>query len=635
MCGIAGEIYAVADVPVTVSAQLAALRHRGPDAEGAFECPGAWVGQTRLAIIDLERGDPPIANEDRTIGVALNGEIYNYKDLHAALSATGHVFASDGDTEVIAHLAEDVDPVTLATRLEGMFAFAVWDQRRERLILGRDRFGKKPLYYWHDGSRLVFASEIKSLLANASVPRRLRLAAIPDYLTFGYVPSPETFFEGVRSVPPGHVLIAETGSEPRLECYWEPRYPGSSGVSRLDLPLAEAAALVREKLQAAVERRLIADVPLGAFLSGGIDSSAVVALMARASGRRVATFTIGFDDFDGYDERPYARAVANRYRTDHTEFVVKPDASELIERLVWHYDEPVGDSSALPTFVLSELTRGHVKVALCGDGGDELFGGYERFAAALAIARYERLPSSMRRTVRRAAEWLPDPIARGRAAKLRRLLVRSDLGVPMALLAWAGYISEEWRQRLLDGGSVSAGMSADGQQLSGISSYQQIWARSAGAAPLDRILDLNIRTYLLDDLLPKVDRMSMAHALEVRAPFLDRELAELAFRLPPSTRARGLSLKRVLRAAVADLLPDEILARSKRGFGVPLDRWFRQDLASYAQGMLGASGSRVREYLAPGAIDAILRKHQAGAANYGDAIWSLLTLEVFLRREGW
>ena len=628
MCGIAGEIGVGFDDASTVSVQLAMLRHRGPDAEGAFETANGWVGQTRLAIIDLERGDPPIANEDGTIGVALNGEIYNYRELRAGLIREGHRFSSDGDTEVLAHLAEALEPVALASRVEGMFAFAIWDQRRRRLLLGRDRFGKKPLYYWHDGDQLVFASEIKSVLANPRVPRQLRPDAIPAFLTFGYVPTPDTFYEGIRSVPPGHVLVAEHGREPRLERYWEPRYPSANGVAQIEGQLDASAAEVRQKLRQAVERRLISDVPLGAFLSGGIDSSSVVALMSQATGGRpVKTFTIGFDDFEGYDERPYARAVAERYKTEHTEFVVKPNAIELIERLVWHYDEPFGDPSALPTFLLSELTGEHVKVALCGDGGDELFAGYERFAAALAIAHYQHLPARVRAGIRRSAEILPRAMWRGTLSKLRRLLVRSDLSPPMALLAWVAYVPIELRTALLDGADVGT---ADG-----VNGYGSIWSRSAGAHSLDRILDLNIRTYLLDDLLPKVDRMSMAHGLEVRSPFLDCELAEFAFRLAPSARARGLSLKRVLRSAMAELLPPEILQRPKRGFGVPLDRWFREDLASYVRHMLCSDGSRVREYLVGPVIDEIVNEHQAGVDNHGDPIWSLLTLEIFLRREGW
>ena len=406
MCGIAGAVHLTGGAAERGPDQLACMRHRGPDAEGVFERGCGWVGQTRLAIIDLPHGDPPIANEDGTIGVALNGEIYNYRELRTGLRERGHVLSTEGDTEVGAHLAEELDPVSLAVALEGMFALAVWDEPRGRLVLARDRFGKKPLYYWHEGPRLVFGSEIKAVLAHPRVPRELHAAVIPDYLTFGYVPTPDTFFAGIRSVPPGHVLVAERG-EVRISRYWAPRWPGADDVPRLDGSAEHQVGEVRRLLRAGVERRLIADVPLGAFLSGGIDSSAVVGLMAQASRGPVATFTIGFEDDEGFDERPYARAVAEKHGTDHTEFVVRPDAASLLEQLVWHYDQPFGDSSSLPTYLLSELTSGHVKVALCGDGGDELFGGYERFGAALALSRYERV--------------VPGPVrARGAAAGFGR-----------------------------------------------------------------------------------------------------------------------------------------------------------------------------------------------------------------------
>ncbi len=620
MCGIAGEVGWDAPLGARSDDVLRTVLHRGPDSLGAFSRDGGWVGQTRLAIIDVPGGDPPIANEDGSIGVALNGEIYNFRELRAELRERGHQFATGCDTEVVVHLAEELDPVALAARLEGMFAIAVWDAPRRRLVLARDRFGKKPLYYWHDGSRVVFGSEIKTVLANPAVPRRLREAAIPDYLTFGYVPTPDTFYEGVRSVPPGHVLVIEDGGAPRIEPYWTLGLPGATaGVSRLELSFDEAAAEVRRLLRAAVHRRLVADVPLGAFLSGGIDSSAIVGLMAEAG--RVATFTIGFDDRGGFDERPYARAVARRYDTDHTEFVVQPHAADLVERLVWHHDQPFGDSSALPTYLLSELTAGHVKVALCGDGGDELFAGYERFAAAMVLARYQAVPQVVRTTIRRGAQRAA-PLARrsGRVAKARRALLRSDREPADGLLAWVSYVSEESKAALV--GSVES---------PGMDAYRRIWAASAGAHPLDRLLDLNLRTYLLDDLLPKVDRMSMAHGLEVRAPFLDRELAELAFRLPPSARLRGFKLKRVLKAAVADLLPAELLDRPKRGFGIPLDRWFREDLAPLVGGTLGAADSRVGEHVSRDALRAMLADHARGAANNGHALWTLLTLELFLR----
>ena len=626
MCGIAGALAFGAGDAGRADEQLACMAHRGPDAEGVFERGAGWVGQTRLSIIDLARGDPPIANETGTIGVALNGEIYNFRELRSGLRARGHALSTEGDTEAIAHLAEELEPAALAAALEGMFTIAAWDEPRGRLVLARDRFGKKPLYYFHDGGRLVFGSEIKSVLAHPHVPRELRADVIPDYLTFGYVPAPDTFYTGIRSVPPGHVLVATTNGDVRLECYWKPRWPGAdAGVARAAGAPGEQAAEVRRLLRAAVQRRLIADVPLGAFLSGGIDSSAVVGLMSELQSAPVKTFTIGFEGDDGFDERPFARAVAEHHGTEHTEFVVRPDAAGLLERLVWHHDQPFGDSSALPTYLLSELTSRHVTVALSGDGGDELFAGYERFAAALALAQYERaVPPAVRALVARRAEGAHAIARRRRGAKLRRALRRSDLTAPQGLRAWVSYVSAQDRHALV--GSV---------QGRGDAEYERIWASSAGAHPLDRILDLNLRTYLLDDLLVKVDRASMAHGLEVRSPLLDRELLELSQRLPGRAHAGLVSRKRALRAAVGDLLPPEILRRGKRGFGVPLDRWFRTDLRDYVRGRLGSPDASLRRHVAGGPVDALLAEHDSGRGQHGHALWTLLTLEVFLQREGW
>ena len=628
MCGIAGALAFGAGRPGRADEQLRRMAHRGPDADGVFERGQGWVGQTRLSIIDLAHGDPPIANEAGTIGVALNGEIYNYRELRAGLRARGHTLATDGDTEVIAHLAEELEPAALATALEGMFAIAAWDEPRGRLVLARDRFGKKPLYYFHDGQRLVFGSEIKSVLAHPHVPRELRADVIPDYLTFGSVPTPDTFYAGIQSLPPGHVLVATTAGDVRLQRYWEPRWPGAgAGVARAAGTPGEQVAEVRRLLRAAVQRRLVADVPLGAFLSGGIDSSAVVGLMSETASAPVRTFTIGFEGDDGFDERPFARAVAERHGTEHTEFVVRPDAAALLERLVWHHDQPFGDSSALPTYLLSELTSRHVTVALCGDGGDELFAGYERFAAALALARYERaVPRAARSALARRAGAARALARSRRGAKLRRALMRSDLSAPQGLLAWVSYVAAEDRRALVGPG-----------RSRGEAAYERIWERSAGAHPLDRLLDLNLRTYLLDDLLAKVDRMAMAHGLEVRSPFLDRELAEYAFTLAPSARlrVRDMSLKRILKTAVSDLLPAGLLERPKQGFGVPLDRWFRDELVPLVDGMLCAPGARVAGHLSHEAVRAMADAHRRGAANHGHALWTLLTLETFLRREGW
>ena len=586
---------------------------------------GGMVAQSRLAIIDLVTGDPPITDESGTIGVAFNGEIYNFRALQRELRARGHDLKSDCDTEVLAHLAEDHEPEALCLRLDGMFAFALWDESRRRLVLGRDRLGKKPLYYWEGpGREIVFGSEIKAVLADPRVPRRLAPEAVDAYLAFGYVPSPHTFFEGVRSVPPGHVLVAGAGGSTEVRPYWVPQARSRDDVDRSPLQFRDAAAEVRRLLRDAIDKRLVADVPLGAFLSGGVDSSAIVALMAELTTRPVKTFTIGFEDDEGYDERGYARQVSRLFATEHTEFVVNPDKAELIERLVWHHDQPFGDSSALPTFLLSELTRRHVTVALSGDGGDELFGGYERFPAALVVDALQRLPRGLPTAAGWAVDRVPPALLAGRAGSVRRLLQRVDVGLPGALLAWVGYLTPEWQERL-----------RPGRSRWGEEDYDRIWAETQRASPLDRLLLLNLRTYLLDDLLPKADRMSMAHGLEVRSPLLDDALVDLAFRLPPSFKVRGWSRKRVLKEAVRDLVPHDLLQRRKRGFGVPLDRWFRNELRSYGEGMLTGSTARIPQLLDAEAVRTLVAEHMAGGANHGQAIWTLLTLEVFLRQEGW
>ncbi len=505
-----------------------------------------------------------------------------------------------------------------------MFAFAVWDRRRERLLLGRDRTGKKPLYYWRSANSFVFASELKGVLAHPDGPCEPDPRAISAYLTFGYVPTPDTFFAGIKSLPPAHVLSLSPGGEPVIERYWELPVPGIDGAPpTLDLSLDEAAGEVRRLLQEAISRRLISDVPLGAFLSGGIDSSAIVALMAGVMGEPVKTFTIGFEDRDGFDERPYARTVAERFGTEHHETVVHPEAVELVERLVWHHDQPFGDSSAVPTFLLNEVARREVTVALSGDGGDELFAGYERFPAGVAFDRAGALPHSVRRLSRQAVDTLPAQGLHGWVGRAQRLAGLAEQEMPSGYLELISYVPERWRQRLLP--------AADDWAQRG---YARQWQLTAGAKPLDRLLTLNLETYLLDDLLVKMDRTSMAHGLEVRSPFLDTALLEFAARLRPTLKVRGTSLKRVLKRAVAELLPEEILNRPKWGFGVPLDRWFREDLDTYTQQMLGPS-ARVRGHLNGPGLDALLAEHRSGAARHGHALWTLLTLELFLRRHDW
>jgi asparagine synthase (glutamine-hydrolysing) len=568
-------------------------------------------------------GDPPILSEDGEIGAVLNGEIYNFAALREELARDGHALRSAGDTEVLAHMAERLGAGDIARSLDGMFAFAIWDRRRERLLLGRDRMGKKPLYYCWMGETFVFASEIKGVLAHPAVSASLNPRAIAAYLTFGYVPTPETFFSGIFSLPPAHVLTVEPGKEPNIERYWRLSVPGVQGAgASLHLSIDEAAVEVRRLLEQAITRRLVADVPLGAFLSGGIDSSAIVALMAGAMGQPVKTFTIGFDDREGFDERPYAKLVAQRFGTEHHEGVAHPEAVELVERLVHHHDQPFGDSSAVPTYLLNELAREHVTVALSGDGGDEIFAGYERFAAGVAVGQALRLPASVRALARAGLGCMPGQWLDGRVARAQRFAASLERGMPDAYLEWISYVPERRRRELLDDPDSWARLD-----------YGQQWRATAGARTLDRLLKLNLDTYLVDDLLVKMDRTSMAHGLEVRSPFLDTALVEFVSQLPPACKARGLSLKRVLKRAMNGLLPDEILNRPKRGFGVPLDRWFREDLDVYAHSTLG-QGARVRAHLRADALDRLLAEHRQGA-SHGHALWSLLTLELFLRKWDW
>lgn len=627
MCGIAGFVQQSptgAQEQDLALRQLGLLEHRGPDAAGVVSVGRAVLGQQRLAVIDLVTGDPPITNEDESVAVAFNGEIYNFRGVRAWLSRLGHQFTTSGDTEVIVHLAEEVSPLQLAHDLEGMFAFAVYDNRQRRLILARDRLGKKPLYWWYGQDTLVFASEIKALLVHPAVPRALNEDALAPYLTLGYAPTPSTFFAGINSLPPGHVLTWSEGEHPRIEEYWRPPLPARSAAAIRPPTLKEAVRDTRQLVHDAVQRRLISDVPLGAFLSGGVDSSVIVAVMTNLGVDRVRTFTVGFEE-SGFDERPYAREIARRFGTDHTEFVVNPDKVELIERLLWHHDQPFGDSSAIPTYLLSECTRKHVTVALSGDGGDEVFAGYERFAAGTIFAKYLTLPRAFRHGVSELSDRLPPASRRSRVDSLRRLLSSGDQELLRTYANWVAYLPEPIRCSMVG---------REREYSQSLQSYERVWQDSEGHGVLARLLDLNARTYLLDDLLVKMDRMSMAHGLEVRSPFLDTRLVNYAFRLPASLKVRGPRLKYLLKEAFAHELPDSILKRRKQGFGIPLDLWFRTDLRSYVHGMLGP-GSRVRHRLNPDAVDDLLSVHDSGRRNYGHGIWALLTLEMFLRREGW
>ena len=605
MCGICGML-APAGSPDTalVERMNAAIVHRGPD-EGSVDAFGRCVlGNRRLRVIDLVTGSQPVANETGDVVAVFNGELYNFHELRSQL--TGHEVRGTGDTPVLPHLYEESGP-GFVSRLEGMFALALWDAGRERLVLARDRVGKKPLLWTRlpDGT-IAFASELKALLQVPGVSRELDPAALDAYLALQYVPA-GTALRGVEKLPPGHVLVVERGSV-SVEPYWslEPHTE--------ELGEGEWLERVRHTVGEAVSRRLVSDVPLGALLSGGIDSSIVVAEMAKAGGQ-VRTFTVGFGD-EQYDERAYARAVADRYGTAHEEIVVEPDVTELLPRLVRAFDEPLGDEAALPQLVVSDLARQHVTVALTGDGGDEAFAGYERYAA-VGMADRVALPGAG--TAARMLRWAGRHEPRSRANRAGRLL---ELG---ALPPQARY------GRLME--VFPAALRSELWEPSFVAQAVPAWELlgppdEGGIAGLQR---LDVRTYLPGDLLLKADIASMAHSLEVRSPLLDHHVLELGVSLPDSLKVEGRRGKVALRRAFADALPPAVAGRGKTGFGVPIARWFREELRTLATDVLLGDTARARGQLRPGVVAQLLDDHVSGRADHAHRLWCLLMLELWQR----
>jgi asparagine synthase (glutamine-hydrolysing) len=619
MCGICG--YVSWEEPASSEAVVAMTRslvHRGPDGEGTHVRGPAGLGHRRLSIIDLsEAAREPMANEDESLWLVFNGEIYNFRELRERLEPR-HRFRSSTDAEVILHLYEEQGDAVVRA-LDGMFAFALWDAPRRRLLLARDRAGKKPLFY-HDGPRLfAFASEVKGLLAHPEVPHERDPAALPLFLTYGYVPHPGTFYRGIRSLPPAHTLVATPTGVEGPSPYWSARF--TNGAVRDG---REAEERFRELLEAAVVRRLVSDVPLGAFLSGGLDSSTVVALMARGGGGRVKTFTIGFAGAREYDERHHARVVAERFSTDHTEFVVEPKALDLVDRLVWHHDGPFGDSSAVPTYLLSELTRSSVTVALNGDGGDEVFAGYLRlYAGALS----DRVPRWAFSALRGLLSVLPEPSDRRHPLRYaKRFAEAGRLPLLERYLHWNAAFPDGLDELL----RPELAGNVDRDEL--LASFRRSFAVAEGST-LARLLQVNFDNYLLDDLLVKMDRMSMAHGLETRSPLLDTAVVEFGASLPDSLRMRLGTGKVLLRRAMRGILPESILRRGKMGFGVPLGAWFRGELQSRVRERLLDPSSPLFEWVRPAPVAKLVDRHGQGAADLSPQIWTLLTLESWLRQE--
>jgi asparagine synthase (glutamine-hydrolysing) len=626
MCGIAGIIFADMRRPVDrglLKAMGDAIAHRGPDAEGFLNEPGVGLAHRRLSIIDLEGGDQPIGNEDGSIQVVFNGEIYNYQELRRGLESRGHRFRTKSDTEVLVHLYEE-HGAALVERLRGMFAFALWDRNRRELVLARDRLGLKPLYIYRDAEKLVFGSEIKAILACPDVPRVVDPAAVEDYLAYGMVPGARTIFKAIEKLPPAHVLtIRPGGLTARARRYWQLRIEPDLGPTAQEWQEA-----IRAKLAETTRLHLIADVPVGAFLSGGIDSSIVVALTAGATQGALRTFSMGFAE-ERFSELPFARQVANRFGTQHTEEIVTPDAVSLIDELTHYYDEPFADSSAIPTFLVARLASRSVKVVLSGDGGDEAFGGYARYAHDLKESAVRRwLPAWFRRAalgpvarVWPKADWLPRPL------RAKTALSNLALDAGPAYANTLALCRQPLRRRLM-APDLAAG-------LNGHVPEELIWESYATAPPDDALAGMiaaDTATILPDDFLVKVDRASMAHGLEVRPPLVDHELLELAARIPSHWKIHGGQTKWILKQAVRGSLPDSILQRRKQGFEIPIDDWLRGPLRPMFESAVLDRGARVAGLIDQDVANRIFRSHLAGTGRQGNTLWSLLMLARWAER---
>ncbi len=612
MCGITGYIdlqHGLDNAEQLIDSMCRVIRHRGPDEQGVWVDQGVALGMRRLAIIDLAGGQQPIFNEDRSILVIFNGEIYNYRKLQKELQDCGHSFTTESDTEVIVHAYEEYGD-DCVKHLRGMFTFALWDRRRQRLLAARDRFGKKPLNYYWDGQKLIFGSEIKSLLV-AGIPREINPIALDEYLVYGYVPTPLTLFKSVWKLPAAHILIYEDG-QISTKRYWELPFTATCQDD-------EATAIERTRvlLQDAVQVRLMSEVPLGAFLSGGVDSSVVVGMMSSMMSQPVKTFSIGFED-DAYNELPYARKIAKYFGTDHCEFFVRPDLVSVLPQLVWAYDEPFGDASMLPTYYVSKLAREHVTVALTGDGGDEIFGGYSLYERELSI---NRIPMFVRYLLGYGSKLLPN----GMRGKRRFGTIHLDPATRR--LQSVMRFPTGWRSSMFSRDYFA--------QIREHDPYERLLSEFRVGQQLDTIALLqyvDVHTYLTDDILVKVDKASMFNSLETRAPLLDQYLAEYVSSLPPTIRMRNGVLKYLLKKVVEDMVPAEILSRPKQGFAVPTKQWFRGELAAYARDLLDSGKARQRGIFDTQFIRNLLKAHASTKLlNHSRAIWALLCLELWFQ----
>lgn len=632
MCGICGKISPGQSSKIDedlIRKMCSVLKHRGPDDEGFYintvKNPAAKVkvglGHRRLSIIDLSSaGHQPMSNEDGTLWIVFNGEIYNFLELRENLAKQGHKFRSRTDTEVVLHLYEEKNTECLK-ELRGGFAFAIWDAKKSRLFAARDRVGKKPFYYVYKNQTLTFASEIKAILRDPGVSAEVNRRAITDYLSYGYTPTPETMFKGIMKLPPAHMMTYENGRF-EIEKYWELDFSRKQELSE-----PQYCDRIMGLIEEATRIRLISDVPLGVFLSGGIDSSAVVYMMSKANAGSVKTFSIGFEE-ESHSELKYARIIANHFGTDHHEYIVRPQAVELLPKLVWHYNEPYADSSALPSFYVAKMTRQKVKVALNGDGGDENFGGYERFMAARFAELYRKIPENFRHNViNPLINKIPESLEFNKfSTKLKRFASMAAKPYRERHYNWVTIFRDTEKDLLFEDDFKSE--FEDKRSFSYLNSaFEECGAKDI----VDCLMSADIKTNLLDDLLVKMDVATMANSLEGRSPFLDHKVMEFAASVPSSIKIRGTKLKYILKKALAPVLPREILKRGKMGFGIPIDRWFRDQLKDYADEILMSQKSIDRGYFKKASVKRILDDHCESRANNGARIWSLLNLELWHR----
>ncbi len=622
MCGIAGFISKTdgrdAERASRLDAMCRVITHRGPDEQGTAIDGRAALGMRRLSIIDLATGQQPIYNSDRSKLIVFNGEIYNYRELRSDLESRGHKFRTNSDTETIIH-AYDEYGADCVDHLRGMFAFAIWDAAEQSLFAARDRVGKKPFFYTiTPNGEFVFGSELKVLLEHGGIGREIDHGALDAYLTFGYVPEDLCIFKGVNKLDPGHFLIFKDGTV-TTHRYWDFDYAGDMLTDGED----EIAGTLIEKLRDAVGVRLISEVPLGAFLSGGVDSSAIVGLMSEIMDQPVKTFSVGFNE-DSFDELKYARVAAKHFKTDHHEFILTPDFVDIVDDLVWHFDEPFADSSALPTYMVSKLAREHVTVVLSGDGGDELFAGYTRYLTDRSRSGLEYLPRSLRQNlIRPLSEALPH------GARGKNYLFNISLDAAGRYIDSISHFNGP-RKRKLYSHEIKTKM--NGSFARGEALYRQIAGSAGSDDAVDNLLYLDSKTYLPSDILTKVDRMSMAASLEARSPLLDHKLIEYVTRIPSSMKLRGKQTKYIFKRAIRDLVPPSILDREKQGFGVPINEWINLQLKERITGDLSDRRSLERGYFDPKYVRLLLDEHSRGRRDHSHALWTLWMFELWQRR---